>query len=302
MDSRIVEQLGTCLSDLAARMGSELIRHEPIAPLHSRKGRATFRLWFADGRCVKGRRFRTEKDAALAYRILTRLDKPELPRPLCQSGKAMIEPWIEGRSCGSRDVNEDLLSWAGGVLGAMHRADWRTLVEPAEIPASPKVWIALMTTRLDRLVRADLLAGHEAVQWIGLAESQAPSTVRIGVAHRDLCPENIVLTDEGIPHLIDNAMITVGPIEEDLARVWRRWPMDDSQRRAFLRGYGPSESAERALAQPSLFWAMIVLVLSAGARLQARPGDARELLDRLRRMVAHQAQGAALPPEGSVRP
>ena len=95
---------------------------------------------------------------------------------------------------------------------------------------------------------------------------------------------NVVIRSDGVPVCVDNANLTVGPHELDLARTWYRWPMTSGDRRHFAAGY-----EEHASLAPSLrhfpFWAINVLVRGALFRLGAARNGVEEPLARLRESV-----------------
>jgi hypothetical protein len=139
----------------------------------------------------------------------------------------------------------------------------------------------------ERLERADLL--------YGLAMAHLPATLTLGIVHRDLCPENLITDARGRLISVDNGSMTIGAIDEDLCRVWYRWPMTAGERKAFVTGYEEYRSAD-GFGQPSLFWVVVVIVNSARARLRSSATAAAAALQRLDKFLSEkqanpQAQG-----------
>jgi Ser/Thr protein kinase RdoA (MazF antagonist) len=113
----------------------------------------------------------------------------------------------------------------------------------------------------------------------------------VGVIHKDFCAANVVIGTDGAPVCVDNANVSVGPHDLDLARTWYRWPMGAEDRRHFAAGYEEYRRLAACL-RHFAFWAACVLVGSASIRLRARAPGGLEPLDRLSVLLDRAARGA----------
>lgn len=264
------QRLGPGLCELIAELGACPAGVEQITRQRSNVDvRGSFRVALADGRTIKARRFDSAAKAAAARALRAGLDMAFLPRVIGQRGDGMLEAWIEGRVLCARHITLDECTEAGRMLGALHAAGAGD-GDPADgMPLSAAGWINRVGEHLRLLSAAGVVTGERAARIEQAAMSCVPARVTIGVVHRDWCPENLVI--DGAPgsgrmHCIDNGTLTVGVIEEDLARLRHRWPMSDVQQAAFAAGYARHRDAA-GLNEPGLFWRIAVVVGAARYRL-----------------------------------
>ena len=278
-------KLGEALSRLVAGVGSPLVRAEEITVLPSaRTARRTYRLWFADGRCLKGRRFMSPVLAMVARRIHETAGAPFLPRMVAQDGDAMLEEWIEGEALIAGQVNPAVISECGRMLGVLHACPAPSTADLDFKPLDLDGWAKKLRDNLAQLTDAGILTPSRARQLDDLATSDRPDRLSLGIVHRDLCPENLVQDAHGRLFWVDNGSLVVGAIEEDLCRVWYRWPMGLAEQQAFADGYRRYRDA-RGFCQPSRFWAIVVVTNSARVRAGNSLSDAVVATHRLDRFL-----------------
>ena len=275
--------IGADLLALIRARPERLISLTEISTLPSPvRRRAAFRLDFEGGLTLKGRRLESPARAQRVEHILG-LTGDGVPRTLDRRGEALLLPWVEGRTLALLDpIPAAALARCGRILGALHQLDtpeWREI----RIPALGDLLAKLRrdTGILAAANELDIGLGRAAVE---AAAALVPRHARSGIIHKDFCAENIVLDASGSPVSIDNAALSVGPYDLDLARTWYRWPMSPSDRSRFLRGYEEYRDCVSFM-KHFAFWAICVLTGSASNRLRAQVGRHGEPLGRLRRLL-----------------
>ena len=285
------EGLGPDLAVLASAVGSRLVRTVPITGLPSATlKRATFRLEFADGRILKGRRFDSPADAERVELLARVLGDCPLPLVWGRRGAALLEEWIPGVSLGRVAPRITDVRQAGALLGAMHGVPIALAGSgalPAVIVAAPSIDARRATTvrGLHGLVRLGLLTASAAHRLQALVDRHAPreasgALTPRGIIHRDFCRENLVLAPAGRLWVIDNGTLTVDAYDFDLGRTWYRWPLTPEWWSHFAKGYREHRTTD-GFAEHFPFWAIAVLVEAALFRYEAATSDALKPVRRL---------------------
>lgn len=286
--------LGDDLLALATRFGPIAAATELTPVPSARTPRRSFRISYADGSIRKGRRFATPEAAAVSERIRAALAPSFLPRLLARDGGAALEEWIEGTPLAraeAKDARE-----AGAMLAALHRAPAPPLDGTGFRPATAEDWLAKGEREVAALAEAGLLAPGETEPLLRLLRAEAPEGGTVGVVLRDLAPENLVRRPDGALACVDAGALAVGLLEEDLARLWYRWPLGPEEQAAFLEGYGARRSAADPF-DPEPFWAAVVLLGSARVRALGGVPGAEGALATLRARLL----GSAPPPSRPLR-
>ena len=271
--------------DLWALVESRGIRLQDATQLSGTPGasRATFRLEFADGRILKGRRCQTSGQAAQIERLGRLLDPRYFPRVLARQGPALLTEWVAGRPLMPGDITVARLRACGTILAEVHR----TPIADQERAAASSSILAWRRTLMDGLValtRCGALRPGEQEAAAALAARSTPPHPTLCLTHGDFCEQNIVLDQRAELHVVDNENLGVQPVEYDLARTWYLWPMKTAERTAFVGGYALDEPLARFTAHFD-FWTTLVLVESARFRLRHRTADPSVPLRRLRSLI-----------------
>jgi Ser/Thr protein kinase RdoA (MazF antagonist) len=279
--------LGPDLEALVRGYPATLVRAERISRHGAaRETRDTFRLEFAEGVTLKGRRVRSPAIAERVAEIVKTLDPGRFPRVVGCRGMALLEEWIPGTTIEGMPSSPERLRWAAETLAGVHRL-------PPPRPRAPR-WLAarkaLIWQHLRRLADRGVLSRADATSLRDLAYADAPEQVGFSLIHRDLCPENIVLDPRGRLFCIDNAAARGGSPDEDLARTFYRWPLDGRDADLFLDAYGRFRDPRGFLAHRR-FW--MIAALSHATWIRHARGYARPDVP-LRRLHA-QLEGA--PPD-----
>lgn len=288
------ERMGEALWSLISAVGTPLVEVEQIGSRAPDDPRSTYRLRFADGSTLKGRRFPSVERATLVWRIHASAAAPFLARAVAHEGDALLEEWAEGVSLAQGQVSERLVEEAGRMLGVLHMSQVPATDDLAFEPFDGPTWARKTADNVRTLERHGLLASGRAEWLMAQVMSDQPDDVPMGIVHRDLCPANLLVNTKGRLVSVDNGTMTLGALDHDLYRVWYRWPMTPLERAAFNRGYREHRDAgipER----PSRFWATAVIVNSARMRLALSERAAVEALRRLEAVVpvAGAADGSA---------
>jgi hypothetical protein len=272
--------LGGPLAALLASAGAAAVRTEEITMLPAGGARRTFRIWLDDGRSLKGRLFRTPELAEVAWRIHREAAPPMLARALARDGAVMLEEWVEGAVLTQGRVGIELFREAGRLLGGLHSIAPPSTSGIRFRALGAAEWARRTDGNLRLLRRAGILTPERARELGGLVRPCVSHAAEIGIVHRDWCPENLVERPDGELVSVDNGSLTIGAIDEDLARVWHRWPMTDGEREVFLDGYRLHREAP-AFGRPTVFWAVVVSVNAARVRARLSAAAATAVLRRL---------------------
>jgi Ser/Thr protein kinase RdoA (MazF antagonist) len=278
-DEELAEQIGEGLAKLVARIGARVIRAQKITTLALNNSRRTYRIWLADGRQVKASHYVTERFGKVAGRIRQAVGDSFFPALVAERGNAVMEEWIAGEVLSGRVTVEGLRE-CGRILGRLHGRAVPEVDDLGFAPLGMTAWFEKMRGNLAGLVDGKVLEKDVAQMLEEVAQREMPKAQRLGIVHRDMCPENLVRDAYGRLFVVDNETLTIGSIEEDLCRVWYRWPMTATEREAFAGGYA-EVSDPAAFENPALFWRIVVVVNSAGFRLSVSPQAAKAAMERL---------------------
>ena len=266
MEVNLRKQLGTSLAELVLELGMSIARVTEITVVPAFGMRRSYRISCLDGRTFKGRYFLSAARAEVAWRIHERFGSPILAKAIARRDEAMLEEWVEGSVLAGGPITPALLRQAGRLLGSLHACPAPDIDDVAHEPLGIEGWLRRTDDNLDLLEDQGVLSAPVVARLRDVVRARRAEAVTIGVVHRDLCPENLVLRPDGELVSVDNGSLTIGSIAEDLARVRYRWPMSVRELEAFCAGYEEFRSAE-GLRDVPWFWRVIVLVNSARARL-----------------------------------
>lgn len=259
--------LGPSLSRLVAERGSPLTEAEPVSPLQGgATSRIAFRLRFADGVTLKGRRLETAQQAgtvwAMSRAVHASWSGAPLSRVRAWHGDALLEQWLPGRSLAGASLPPADLRKAGAMLARLHGAV-PSLVR-TDRPVDPE-WVA-RSLDLAPIEAAGVPDAALAAAAVRLARRQVPETAEWGWCHGDFCAENLLRVPRRGLRLIDNETIGEHWFDHDLARTWYRWPLEPLQWECFLEGYARHRSIA-AYERHADFWRVSVLLRATAFRL-----------------------------------
>jgi hypothetical protein len=290
--SDIEQRLGEDLWALVQQVGVPLVAARLVTTLPTPKSdRACFRLRFADGRVLKGRRAETIGDADRIETLSRLLDGRFFPAVRVRRGRALLTEWIDGTRLRPAHCAVDVIRFVGRLHASIHRTPAPDAVVWRRSPAERRTRLA---ERLGELVRAGALDGAEAAFAHRLADDHAPTTVTTGLCHGDLCAENIVEDPSGRLVVVDNDSIRIDAYGYDLARTWHRWPMSARQHAVYAEGYGDS-APWRSFRDHFVHWAILVLVDAAAFRLRVGVPGVRRPVARLRGLLGGRRAGSLRP-------
>jgi hypothetical protein len=262
------EPLSSGFAELVARHLGESTRIEEITGLSaSRPVQRTFRIELAGGRVLKARWYASEarvQELASVRRALSS-DLP-LTTMVMSSGAWLFEDWISAERIGD---SGSAVAWAGDLLGRIHATR-----PPAGL--EPRLWASVdaaheeLASNLHALVECGALARASADRLLAAVAERSPTAFEHGIVHRDLCPDNVMREPSGALIAVDQGSMGLGPLDADLARVWYRWPMSESERERFHSAYGEHRDARGFFAHA---WYYRVLVLSKSARKRLEHGS-----------------------------
>jgi aminoglycoside phosphotransferase (APT) family kinase protein len=248
------------------------------------------RLRFADGRVLKGRECASLPRAVTVEYVSRHVQHPGLPAFIGRYGRALLTDWVEGRPLEAGDCTPALLRQCGALQGFIHSVALPPDGKDAPYYTPPR-WRTSLEADLDSLLRVELLADKEARQALEVCRAYTPERYEVGFIHHDFCAENIVLHPSGEGHVVDNENLRIDAYSLDLARTWYRWPMDPSQRRAYLEGYRLRRSTDEFIAHFP-YWAVVSLVSAATFRLKREVAAAAVPARRLCSLLHGLAHGA----------
>lgn len=279
--------LGEDLWRLASEHPAPLTQVEALSPLMARDGRrASFRLHFADGTVLKGRRTATPEQAARIVRLGREIGVPEIVPPARHAGCAILYGWSEGEVVDPTAARPRLLRDCGALHGRIH-----AIPVPPQTIADYGPAAGELEARTNRAA-ADL--GNRGIipaSWVGrvaevMASSPPAPAPAVGYCHGDLCPENVVRDRRGGLVLIDDETFSVNPLDYDLARTRYRWPMTRGAWDCYLAGYSRYRPAASFRAD-FLFWMVVVLVEAMLFRVTSGVADIAQAYGQLSALMGN---------------
>jgi Phosphotransferase enzyme family len=272
-------------SDLAALIRTVDEPLHAITPVSRARGdRPTaFRLEFASGRVLKGRRVDTAAKAELVEYVTKCLNDQGLPRVLKRSGTALLTEWIEGPPLDMTTPTREVLERCGAFQGRVHT--WRLPEHRTCWPTdTPRLRQLRLERRLAELVERRAIGEGEAEGALHVARAYAPSTTQIGLTFGDFCAENIVQRASGEVCLVDTEELAINPCDHDLGRTWFRWPMTTADRHAYLNGYRRYRDPTGFIAHFP-YWAVTAVVDSVVFRFGLGGETGRASVEDLRTLI-----------------
>ena len=244
--------------------------------------RACFKLHFSGGKTLKGRRVKSIDRCNTVASLSSLLSKDHFSQVISHHGAALIEEWIPGPSLQQQDIDNEICFSAGAILGAM-------AATPGPFPTntsddySVKCLINRLNKHLNYLTNSKVLGSSDARQLFETAKKYQPMTAEINLVHADFCAENIIISESGSLHIIDNESIRLGAPDSSLARCLCRWPMTTAQREALYNGYRQHRDLEYFLAHER-FWAIWAITLSVYVRTKYQSPN-NPLLDQFKQLA-----------------
>jgi len=247
----------------------ELVVNSPPRPSLGLGG--TWRLIDADG--TRGK-LRWLPSTARAERLAALAEVCEglpLARVVARRGQFLLEEWIFGDTLAETALCAERAAQLGELAGRLASST------PEEhghnsFPRSDESLLDKGWRGLETAWTAGCLTTAEVDQLGRRMEANRPRNLDVGLVHLDLKPENVVSTGQGL-RLIDNELLEVGPLDQDLARLWCLWPMSATQRNHFQRAYERVRPMQDFLLH-EVFWA--IQTLATTLAWQLRLGNAPE--------------------------
>lgn len=287
VSSALGRELGDDLSSLVRAVDAPLAETTPVyGGTYPGYQPNAFRLRFADGRVLKGRRFDTQAQAETVEYVSRCLDYRGLPRVVARRGTALLMEWVDGQPLSAGNCTPYVLRRCGALQALIH---CQTLPPESSYrpPRAIESWQASLERTLDELVECAVLDPSTARDARAIAREYAPRRCPLGFIYGDFCADNIVLRDSGEVCFVDNETLSVHPADYDVARTWYRWPMPRAAREVYLSGYREHRGLETFLAHFP-YWA--IAAIADGARFRQRRGGAAAAavpVSRLRALMAH---------------
>lgn len=249
-----------------------------ISTLQERKGRRwAYRVETDDGRIVKARQFESYEAARLVFELRVDLEEAFAPA-LAQYGPWLIEEWIEGVPLTELDW-EAWVEEAGALLGRLHI---RPLGPGAPSTISTRKWREGARSDLELLDTAGKLTPREVAVLRAQVLRRDPGDAQASLLHMDFCADNMLIDHRGHLRIIDNELLTIGPVAFDLGRTFNLWPMPDATWVRFRRGY---VSSARTEPESIGFWQIIATLIGARIFLNRSPARLDASLAQLRRFI-----------------
>jgi Ser/Thr protein kinase RdoA (MazF antagonist) len=252
-----------------------------MRPAESR--RSVYRVDLDSGRTIKARLV-PDEDTARRLLAICR-DLPDaFARAFSCAGTVLLEDWVDGEELKDRPPSDAQLVEAGSLLAQLHATP---VVAGRRVHGmrSTGVWRERADAGLLQILAAGEIAKEDALLIRGALDRLDPGQAIFGLAHTDLCGENMVVDRAGRLRVVDNERVGVDALGFDVARTWYRWalggPAWERLRSTYAARVPFTEPLERFD-----FWSVVAVVHSAALRLQTDRTHAHVPLDRLRRMAA----------------
>ncbi len=281
----VVRTLGPDLAELIAARGVAVASARDVTTLPAaRRVACAFRVELMDGTRLKARVMPTAARAR-EVAVLLASGGEWFPEVLGVRDRALLLEWVEGDVL--TDPQPATLRRCGAVLGGGHAHPI-----PAELDAEaraalcePDAFQARLEQQAGALHRAGVLAAEVLRAAVDHAARRGDADTSIGLAHGDLCAENLVWHPTRGPVSIDNGNLAVGHLDYDLARTFYRWPLRAAERAAFLEGYATRRSPATFLREER-FWMICAIVVGATVQQAFGGHELAATLERLRAWVA----------------
>lgn len=263
------------LPDLVASLGRTMVQAEDITIRADVPEKRAYRLTLDDGTTLKARLLLTEAHAT-SWGTLRRQvgNQPFLAALVAQSGRVVIEEWVEGTPLPMTGCALPLLQEAGQLLAHVHR------LPAGAQPPGDAARRNQLEAALASLTALGALDVPRAAELSAIAARLSPGAGTPGVGHHDLTGPNLVRHSSRGLVSIDHEWMQVGLLELDLARALTEWDLHGASQDAFLAGYraahGPAQAGE------SGYWRLLSQVLAAEIRARRRWHDAPAALEQLR--------------------
>lgn len=281
----VVGVLGPELAEMIAARGVAVAHVGDVTTLRAaRRVAGAFRVELIDGTCLKARLMPSAARAREVAALLAQAGEG-FPVVLGLRGRALLLEWVEGSVLG--DPRADMLRRCGALLGALHATRIPAGLD-AEAHAAlrdPNAFQARLAQQVGALRDAGALEADVARAAVDRAGRPRHADASIGIAHGDLCGENIVAHPTRGPVSIDNGNLAVGHLDYDLARTFYRWPLCEPARALFLEGYATRRSPA-TFVREERFWMICAIVVGATVQLAFDGPELAGTLRRLRPWVA----------------
>jgi len=245
--------------------------------------RSVYRIDLEPGHTIKARLVPDEETARRLFEICR--DLPDaFARTLGCYGAVLLEDWIDGEELGDTLPSDAHLVEAGSLLAHLH-ATPIVAGRPVHDRRSTAAWREITEAGLWQIVAAGEIDEQDASAIRGALERLDPGRAIFGLAHTDLCGENVVVDRAGRLRVVDNERVGIDALGFDLGRTWYRWVLPAPAWERLRSTYAARAPFTDPL-ETFDFWAIVAVVHSAAVRLQKDRTRAHVPLDRLRRMAA----------------
>ena len=242
----------------------------PITALETKVGpRATFCLQSSDGKRVKLRIVRNTAKARRMQSVRHHLHDGPFARILARHENYLLEEWVDGTALNQTALSNGLLTRCGRMLGEVHG---RTLTEHRrQLPETRP------STTSRRCPEWASLNGNSVIGGVPSVVAYCDGVTDLYAGRSALSIATFVQTTSCFavsrPCSIDNANLSIGYFDEDIARTWYRWPMTQRQWKFFLEGYSTRRDIRSYLAHAP-FWMILVLARATLFRHRAQASHA----------------------------
>jgi thiamine kinase-like enzyme len=235
------------------------------------------------GRTIKARLVPDEETARRLFEICCALPEAFAPAFGCY-GAVLLEDWIDGEELGGRPPSDAQLVEAGSLLAQLHATP---IVAGCRVHdmRSTAAWREKADAGLLQILAAGEIDEENALLIRRALERLDPGLAVFGLAHTDLCGENMVVDRAGRLRVVDNERVGVDALGFDVARTWYRWALPAPAWERLRSTYAARAPFTEPLERFD-FWSVVAVVHSAAIRLQKDRTRAHVPLDRLRRMAA----------------
>jgi Ser/Thr protein kinase RdoA (MazF antagonist) len=256
--------------------------------------RSVYRIDLEPEHTIKARLLPDAETARRLFEICRELPDAFAPAFGCY-GAVLLEEWIDGEGLGDTLPSDAHLVEVGSLLARLHATP---IVAGRRVHdlRSTAAWRERTEAGLRQVLAAGELDKPDVLRIQRALERLDPGQAVFGLAHTDLCGENMVVDRAGRLRVIDNERVGIDALGFDVARTWYRWALPASAWERLRSTY----AAQAPFAEPLEtfdFWSVVTIVHSAALRLQKDRTRAHVPLDRLRR-VAAEVDGRRTPCRG----
>lgn len=248
---------------------------------NSATNKASYRLVFKNGEILKGRIISKPEKLYRIKHITSLWGSKYCCQILMAHENATIEEWINGKALKTLETKPSHLIQGANALASLHKMQISKDNPMFQSLPSIEERLVQLRKQIFNIKNHHLLGSEKCIRLEKIAIDNAPQSAKFGYTHRDYCAENLVLREDSVSICsIDNETITIGELDEDLARTLYRWEMKHEEKKLFLDEYNKQTGRQPHLSHFK-FWTIYVMVQSLNYKMAYNHAEYKKPLNKI---------------------